>query len=93
MFRWTAGRRARVRCLTWIIAGEFAEGFGDIRQPACAAMLARFDIFEMNLKTAVAISRKKKSIEITRLGKENSTSYCFTSQVKQSCRIASAPSS
>ncbi len=39
-------------CLTWTIAGEFAEGFGDIRQPACAAMLARFDILEMNEETA-----------------------------------------
>ena len=34
-------------CLSWTVAGEFAEGFGDIRHPACAAMLARFDILPM----------------------------------------------
>jgi predicted nucleic acid-binding protein len=39
-------------CLSWIVAGEFAEGFGDIRHPACAAMLARFDILDMNEETA-----------------------------------------
>ncbi len=39
-------------CLSWTIVGEFAEGFGDIRHPACAAMLARFDILEMNEETA-----------------------------------------
>ena len=38
--------------LSWTVAGEFAEGFGDIRHPACAAMLARFDILEMNEETA-----------------------------------------
>lgn len=39
-------------CLTWIVAGEFAEGFGDINHPACAAMLARFEVLEMNRETA-----------------------------------------
>ena len=39
-------------CLTWIAAGEFAEGFGDIRHPACAAMLARFDILPIDEATA-----------------------------------------
>ena len=39
-------------CLTWIVAGEFAEGFGDIRHPACAAMLARFEILPMDEATA-----------------------------------------
>lgn len=39
-------------CLSWTIVGEFAEGFGDIHHPACAAMLARFDILEMNAETA-----------------------------------------
>ena len=39
-------------CLSWTVAGEFAEGFGDIHHPACAAMLARFDILPMNEATA-----------------------------------------
>jgi predicted nucleic acid-binding protein len=39
-------------CLSWTVVGEFAEGFGDLRHPACAAMLARFDILEMNEETA-----------------------------------------
>lgn len=39
-------------CLSWTVAGEFAEGFGDNRHPACAAMLTRFDILEMNEETA-----------------------------------------
>ena len=39
-------------CLSWTVAGEFAEGFGDIHHPACAAMLARFDILPMNESTA-----------------------------------------
>jgi hypothetical protein len=39
-------------CLTWIVAGEFAEGFGDIHHPTCAAMLARFDIVPMDEETA-----------------------------------------
>ena len=39
-------------CLTWIVAGEFAEGFGDIQHPTCAAMLARFDIVPMDEATA-----------------------------------------
>ena len=39
-------------CLTWTIAGEFAEGFGDIHHPACAAMLDRFEILETDRETA-----------------------------------------
>lgn len=39
-------------CITWTIAGEFAEGFGDLHHPACAAMLARFDILPMDEQTA-----------------------------------------
>ena len=39
-------------CLTWVVAGEFAEGFGDISHPACAAMLARFDVLPMDEATA-----------------------------------------
>jgi len=39
-------------CLSWTVAGEFAEGFGDIHHPACAAMLSRFEIFPTNQATA-----------------------------------------
>jgi len=39
-------------CVSWTVAGEFAEGFGDIHHPACAAMLARFDILPMDQATA-----------------------------------------
>lgn len=38
--------------LSWTVVGEFAEGFGDIRHPTCAAMLARFDILPMVAATA-----------------------------------------
>ena len=39
-------------CLSWTVAGEFTEGFGDIHHPACAAMLARFEILPMDQSTA-----------------------------------------
>lgn len=39
-------------CISWTVAGEFAEGFGDIHHPACAAMLSRFEILEMGQSTA-----------------------------------------
>ena len=39
-------------CLTWTVAGEFAEGFGDLHHPACAAMLSRFQILPMSEATA-----------------------------------------
>ena len=38
-------------CLTWTVAGEFAEGFGDLHHPACAAMLSRFQILPMSEAT------------------------------------------
>jgi len=34
------------------VAGEFAEGFPDIREPACGAMLDRFTILSMDQATA-----------------------------------------
>lgn len=37
---------------SWTVAGEFAEGFGDILHPACVAMLGRFEILPMNESTA-----------------------------------------
>ena len=39
-------------CLTWTVAGEFGEGFGDLHHPACAAMLSRFQILPMKEATA-----------------------------------------
>ena len=38
-------------CLAWTVAGEFAEGFGDLHHPACAAMLSRFQILPMGEAT------------------------------------------
>jgi predicted nucleic acid-binding protein len=38
--------------ITWTVAGEFAEGFGDIKDPVCAAMLSRFEILPMDEATA-----------------------------------------
>jgi predicted nucleic acid-binding protein len=38
--------------ICWTVAGEFAEGFGDIRHPACRAMLSRFEVVPMDAKTA-----------------------------------------
>lgn len=47
------GHHASARpCISWTVAGEFAEGFGDILHPACAAMLARFEILPMDRTTA-----------------------------------------
>jgi len=39
-------------CLCWTVAGEFAEGFGGLHHPACAAMLERFEILAMDAATA-----------------------------------------
>ena len=39
-------------CLSWTVAGEFAEGFGDIHHPTCAAMLARFEMLPTDEATA-----------------------------------------
>lgn len=38
--------------ISWTVAGEFAEGFGNIRDRACAAMLSRFDVMAMDETTA-----------------------------------------
>jgi len=38
--------------LTWVIVGEWAEGFGEIRDPACAAMIGRFEILPFDEATA-----------------------------------------
>ncbi len=38
--------------ISWTVAGEFAEGFDNIRDPACAAMLSRFDVVAMDETTA-----------------------------------------
>ncbi len=39
-------------CISWTVVGELVEGFGDIHHPACAAMLARFEILPMDHGTA-----------------------------------------
>ena len=43
--------------ISWTVAGEFAEGFASIQDPACAAMLRQFDILEMNEATAGCYAR------------------------------------
>lgn len=43
--------------ISWTVAGEFAELFGDIGDPACAAMLARFEVLEMGENTAGQYAR------------------------------------
>jgi len=49
-------------CISWTIAGEFAEGFGDIANPACAAMLARFDVLAMDENTAGQYARITRTL-------------------------------
>ncbi len=44
-------------CIPWTVAGEFAEGFEDIRDSACAAMLGRFEILPMDEATAGQYAR------------------------------------
>jgi predicted nucleic acid-binding protein len=55
--------------ISWTVAGEFAEGFGDIRDLACAGMLARFDVVATDEGTAghyakitAALRRKRQLI-------------------------------
>jgi predicted nucleic acid-binding protein len=43
--------------ISWTVAGAFAEGFGSIQDPVCAAMLGKFDILEMNEATAGCYAR------------------------------------
>lgn len=33
--------------ICWTVAGEFAEGFGNIDDPACATMLGLFEVLDM----------------------------------------------
>ncbi len=49
--------REALACISWTVAGEFAEGFLDIRDPACAAMLGRFEILPMDEATAGQYAR------------------------------------
>jgi tRNA(fMet)-specific endonuclease VapC len=39
-------------CLSWIAAGEFAEGFGGSSHPVAAALLSRFEMLPMSEATA-----------------------------------------
>ena len=48
--------------ISWTIAGEFAEGFGDIAALACAAMLARFDVLPMDENTAGQYARITRTL-------------------------------
>lgn len=55
--------------ISWTVAGEFAEGFGSIQDPACAAMLCRFDVVEMSEATAgcyaaITVELRRKSLLI-----------------------------
>ncbi len=38
--------------ISWTIAAEFAEGFTDLLDPACGAMLSRFDMVPMDQEMA-----------------------------------------
>lgn len=48
--------------ISWTVAGEFAEGFGDIHHPACAALLSRFDILPMDGSTAGHYARVTQTL-------------------------------
>ncbi len=38
-------------CISWHVAGEFADGFADFDHPTCTAMLSRFEILPMDAAT------------------------------------------
>jgi len=46
-----------IACISWTVAGEFAEGFRDMCDPARAAMLDRFEILPMDEATAGQYAR------------------------------------
>jgi len=56
-FAFVAAHREVRFWISWTVAGEFAEGFSDIRQQECAALLARFDVLTMEEPTAGAYAR------------------------------------
>lgn len=43
--------------IPWIVAGEFADGFGDIDHPVCARMLSAFAILSFGKPVAQAYAR------------------------------------
>lgn len=43
--------------ISWTVVGEFAEGFDDIGNPACAAMLGRFEVLPTVEATAGQYAR------------------------------------
>jgi tRNA(fMet)-specific endonuclease VapC len=51
-------------CISWTVAGEFAEGFGDIVDPACSAMLARFSFVPMDEGTAGQYARITRALRM-----------------------------
>jgi len=46
-----------IACISWTVAGEFAEGFIAISEPACTDMLGRFEILPMDEATAGQYAR------------------------------------
>jgi len=46
-----------ISCVCLTVAGEFGEGFGDFYDPACAAMLARFEMLAADEATAHQYAR------------------------------------
>jgi tRNA(fMet)-specific endonuclease VapC len=56
------GNPDAVACISWTVAGEFAEGFMDIGDPACAVMLDRFEILPMDGATAGQYARITSSL-------------------------------
>jgi len=61
--------RAHATCraaICWTVAGEFAEGFGDIGHPACAAMLNRFEVLPIDENTAGCYARVARELRNSR---------------------------
>ena len=56
-----------VACISWTVAGEFAEGFGDIRAPACTAMLDQFEVLPMDEATAGQYAKITANLRRTNL--------------------------
>ena len=60
-----AAHSAARAAIPWTVAGEFAEGFGDIDDPACAAMIDRFEVLEMNRAVAGHYARVTSALRQT----------------------------
>jgi len=51
--------------LSWTVVGEFAEGFGDVKHPVCAALVAQFNILSMDEATAQHYAVATKHLRTT----------------------------